>query len=425
MTNPLVSAIPNTGTGSYQTVRQNLALTVALPLKDAAAVAEFHAWDLAVEATPYPAVIYAGTVYEYDADDSLTAHDPPNGCIIDASGRRYKRQAAVKPDHFVLDKDLTAPPGSPAEGDSYYIATAATGDWAGKDGLVAIFGAHGWHYRTPGEGDQFYVADEPAYYHLNASLELVKGFGDLALADASIGVEKLKSPFGFSVEAEQADPPGSVPAADTAYIVGVSATGLWAGEDTKIAISNGTSYDFRTPAEGSFLYDKGAGTFKTFDNGVWNSSAGKVVQAIPVSIDTTYTGGGISGVVYNKKTFTITGRAGDVVAFQFPTFELRLWRNGSDRTYVSGTAHLKRDEETANVVDIFPGGVPGPFNSSTQVSMWSLGSLGAIDVLPDGDPHDYHFGWKIVLDSNAAIDYMYLHCVGTIFILRANEVEGA
>ncbi len=31
----------------------------------------------------------------------------------------------------VLDKDLTAPPGSPEEGDGYSVASAGTGDWTG------------------------------------------------------------------------------------------------------------------------------------------------------------------------------------------------------------------------------------------------------------------------------------------------------
>ena len=31
----------------------------------------------------------------------------------------------------VLDRDLTAPPGSPADGDRFLVASGATGDWAG------------------------------------------------------------------------------------------------------------------------------------------------------------------------------------------------------------------------------------------------------------------------------------------------------
>ncbi len=39
----------------------------------------------------------------------------------------------------VLDRDLTAPPGSPADGDRYIVCSGATGDWAGWDLNVALW----------------------------------------------------------------------------------------------------------------------------------------------------------------------------------------------------------------------------------------------------------------------------------------------
>jgi len=44
----------------------------------------------------------------------------------------------------VIDTTLTAPPGSPAEGDRYIVADGATGDWAGHDGGVAAFIDGAW-----------------------------------------------------------------------------------------------------------------------------------------------------------------------------------------------------------------------------------------------------------------------------------------
>ncbi|NIP67909.1 MAG: DUF2793 domain-containing protein, partial [Planctomycetales bacterium] len=37
----------------------------------------------------------------------------------------------------VIDKDLTAPPGSPSNGDRYIIPTGATGAWAGHETEIA------------------------------------------------------------------------------------------------------------------------------------------------------------------------------------------------------------------------------------------------------------------------------------------------
>ena len=37
----------------------------------------------------------------------------------------------------VIDADLSAPPGSPSEGDRYIVGPSATGDWSGHDGEIA------------------------------------------------------------------------------------------------------------------------------------------------------------------------------------------------------------------------------------------------------------------------------------------------
>lgn len=47
---------------------------------------------------------------------------------------------------------LTAPPASPAPGCCYLVATGGTGDWAGKDGMLAGFSDGGWRFIAPVEG---------------------------------------------------------------------------------------------------------------------------------------------------------------------------------------------------------------------------------------------------------------------------------
>jgi len=59
----------------------------------------------------------------------------------------------------VKSRTTAAPPGSPAEGDTYIVAPAATGDWAGKDGRFAAWLGGAWSFATPVEGWLAYVVD--------------------------------------------------------------------------------------------------------------------------------------------------------------------------------------------------------------------------------------------------------------------------
>ena len=60
----------------------------------------------------------------------------------------------------VLDRDLTAPPASPADGDRYIVASGATGDWAGWDGSVAYWVDGAWMRLVPRPGWRAWVEDE-------------------------------------------------------------------------------------------------------------------------------------------------------------------------------------------------------------------------------------------------------------------------
>jgi hypothetical protein len=59
----------------------------------------------------------------------------------------------------VKSRTTTAPPGSPAEGDTYIVAPSATGDWTGKDGKLAAWLSGAWSFLAPAEGWLAYVAD--------------------------------------------------------------------------------------------------------------------------------------------------------------------------------------------------------------------------------------------------------------------------
>lgn len=60
----------------------------------------------------------------------------------------------------ILDRDLTAPPPSPTDGDTYLVHATATGDWTGQDGRIAYALDDGWRFYAPFAGLMAYVVDE-------------------------------------------------------------------------------------------------------------------------------------------------------------------------------------------------------------------------------------------------------------------------
>lgn len=64
----------------------------------------------------------------------------------------------------VLDRDLTAPPASPADGDRYIVASAATGLWAGWDLNVTTWVDGVWMRLVPRPGWLAWIADEATFF---------------------------------------------------------------------------------------------------------------------------------------------------------------------------------------------------------------------------------------------------------------------
>lgn len=89
----------------------------------------------------------------------------------------------------VASRSLTAPPGAPAEGDTYIVAPSATGAWAGKDHRFACWLNNAWSYRLPSEGWLAYVtaSAELAVFKSGAWESFVTN-GGTALAKLGINV---------------------------------------------------------------------------------------------------------------------------------------------------------------------------------------------------------------------------------------------
>ena len=63
-----------------------------------------------------------------------------------------------------LDKDLTAPPGSPAAGDVYLVGGSATGAWSTHDAEITRYSGTAWEFYVPKEGWSIWIADESLSY---------------------------------------------------------------------------------------------------------------------------------------------------------------------------------------------------------------------------------------------------------------------
>lgn len=60
----------------------------------------------------------------------------------------------------VLDRDLSAPPASPVDGDRYLVGPGGSGAWTTKDGSVAAWQDGAWAFLAPKAGWLLWVADE-------------------------------------------------------------------------------------------------------------------------------------------------------------------------------------------------------------------------------------------------------------------------
>jgi hypothetical protein len=93
----------------------------------------------------------------------------------------------------VLDRDLTTPPGSPAEGDRYIVASGASGDWVGWDGSVAHWTDGAWLRIPPRTGWRAWVEDEEVLLVFDGSdwigaMPAVPRFKAYATSDTLAGV---------------------------------------------------------------------------------------------------------------------------------------------------------------------------------------------------------------------------------------------
>ena len=244
------------------------------------AAADVEGWTavpVAVPAIVPASIIVAGTLFQFDPDDTTSGHDGIWTCVS-ADSKRYKATALPRV-VAVESHSLTIPPTltSAIFQQMWLVPPAATGAWAGHADDIAVATGRGWLFVPPKVGLAIYISDVLGFYHYSAGGDWTSGLG--APSDGTVTAANLEWPFGLIVENRTTTvPPGG--STKLAYIVGPSATGAWAGQDGMVAIGPLDGWSFITPLEGAAVYIKAEGREVRYLSGAWTASVESPLRQI-------------------------------------------------------------------------------------------------------------------------------------------------
>lgn len=273
----VVAALP-TLTGSVKSLLRNLLVgRYPYSVATAAEVQDLVATDPDTGVT-IRSIDLNGRLYRYDSTDTTSVHDGIS-VLVSYDNRRYKLDGADPLFYSVIDRTLTAPPGSPAIGDTHLVATAATGAWATHDDKIAIYTARGWEFITPRTGQLVYVQAEDAYVHSDNYGDWIVGFGTQSLPANSVPPSALiGKPIRWEVENQTTNAPPGTAALGVQYIIGSAPTGAWSGNAGKIAICEVVNaFTIYTPRTGELAYDKNLAKEVRYSSSAWVAGADALV----------------------------------------------------------------------------------------------------------------------------------------------------
>ncbi|MGH9744737.1 MAG: DUF2793 domain-containing protein [Candidatus Acidiferrales bacterium] len=106
------------------------------------------------------------------------------GDAFDAEFRKLLRAVDVLLQGAVISKSLTAPPGSPANGDRYIVGASATGAWSGHDKSITVWTTDdptapsgAWQFYAPKTGWLVYNVADAMFYAYSGSAWVSIGGG--------------------------------------------------------------------------------------------------------------------------------------------------------------------------------------------------------------------------------------------------------
>lgn len=136
----------------------------------------------------------------------------------------------------VLDRSLSAPPGSPVSGDRYIVGAGATGGWNGHDGKIALYLGAAWRFYVPQDGWIAYDQNDGVTVRMESGLWRE--------------IETLVKP---ALIANEAGATKTLTEADSLSVVrftGASAVTLTVPANTTEAIRTGTTFRLRQAGTG-------------------------------------------------------------------------------------------------------------------------------------------------------------------------------
>lgn len=223
----------------------------------------------------------------------------------------------------VLDRDLTVPPGSPNDGDRYWVASGATGAWAGSADQIAAYQDGAWEFYAPNEGWTVWIADEDITLVWDGSalvsgvpdsLQNLSELGVNATADATnrLSISSPATLFNHEGNGHQikVNKNGAGDTASFLFQTGFSGR-------AEIGLTGDDDFHFKVSPDGSTFYD----------SLVIDKDSGAVgLPSFTVSSTPSASGAGAGAIIY------VSDEAGGaVLAFSDGTD----WRRSTDRAVIS------------------------------------------------------------------------------------------
>lgn len=165
------------------------------------------------------------------------------------------------------------PPVSPTSGQVWLVGCSPTGAWVGHSEQLAEWTGAVWSYSSLTQGQIIYSSDAEEFYFYNGTSS--QDYIDLWLLQ--------NSAFQGVVEAYTSTPPGS-PTDGMRYVVGASATGVWAGHDYDIARYRCGNWEFFPASEGWLVWVDASDQHLIYNDtlGAWEEYQSKIGLSLDV-----------------------------------------------------------------------------------------------------------------------------------------------